>query len=334
MKLLFNVNLAEAIRRGIDAKSSTALLDIDPEQLTEQERAVLSSTIQEGNHATGRVRVEGLRTYEFRICEPTVQGVRDAIAEYYAQQEKDRVEAQAKTQAADADIRRVIQEGPEYTLCKYLGRDGTFDSNRPFFRLEGLPQYLNIYNSYASEEARAELEAAEQGLAEEIEQIRLSKLPEVAAKVEEERLAQAKVAEAKQRAEAEYAEQYARLPELLRERHAEGYATDEEVTRELKRLFRADAGYETHIPFKHSEAIESLTDEEFQRLKEVRKTAPEGATVTAVEVWDEYLYRAATEDDNPEDIDRDGEVKRAPDRRLIRVEWERAGIEVAVGIEF
>jgi len=52
MNIKCNVNQAAALRAGINAPSSTITLDVDPAQLTERERAILSAVIIDGHDAT------------------------------------------------------------------------------------------------------------------------------------------------------------------------------------------------------------------------------------------------------------------------------------------
>ena len=131
----------------------------------------------------------------------------------------------------------------------------------------------------------------------------------------------------------EYDTLYARLPEMLRERHAAGYATDEEVTRAIRTLIRSDAGemFKHKSGWHNREELSSLTDEEFATLANVKHAAPAGAEVVAVCITDGGGdYRDSTEDDDPEDIDDDGEVYEPPinPRRVALVTWTRGGVEV------
>ena len=72
MKLIFKVDQAESLRRGVDAPHSTVTLDIDPAKLTEEERGFLSANLLKG-HSLERVSLcEG----EFELPTPDVVGLK------------------------------------------------------------------------------------------------------------------------------------------------------------------------------------------------------------------------------------------------------------------
>ena len=127
----------------------------------------------------------------------------------------------------------------------------------------------------------------------------------------------------------EYDALYARLPETLRSRHTDGYAPVSEVQSAIAALIRRDAGYLGHDGYQHSSACETLTDEEYEALVAARQTAPEGATVTPLEVYD--LERVAC-DERDEHDEHDGDcddctTERRDVRRVARIVWTRGGIE-------
>ena len=132
--------------------------------------------------------------------------------------------------------------------------------------------------------------------------------------------------------------EYQRLPEEFRARQEAGYGSPEEVEDALRALFRADANYPAHQRYEYvdSRKICQLTDEEFKRLQTIEKYAPEGATCTPTIIFEGDKYRPATDEDDPEDIDSDGDVRQTDEergaKRVVLVEWTRVGIDVRVEI--
>jgi len=128
---------------------------------------------------------------------------------------------------------------------------------------------------------------------------------------------------------AEYDALYARLPEELRERDEAGFAGSE-VKSAIKALIRADAELPPCEGWEKKDMIDSLSADEFVAFKRAEQAAPEGATVEAETVYNGGGYRKATADDDPDDIDDDGEVAipRENERRRAVIRWSRGGIEV------
>lgn len=128
---------------------------------------------------------------------------------------------------------------------------------------------------------------------------------------------------------AEYDALYARLPETMRQRHAAGYATDKEVRKAIRGIMRDDAGLDNFYEHgqQHTE-LSTLTDDEFLALEKIKKDAPAGSTVEPVELYIRE-YRDARDDDDPSDIDDDGEVlERSEDfGHFARIEWSLGGID-------
>lgn len=133
----------------------------------------------------------------------------------------------------------------------------------------------------------------------------------------------ARITEANARAEENFKLRLAAVPSLLREKYESGFANraqvDEVFKAQLLKEFGLDAdttGYE--------ESIKTLSDSEFIALKAAREEFPE-FEVNPYLVWD---WRKATDDDESEDVDRDGEVKVS--ERIIQILLERHGV-TAIG---
>lgn len=118
---------------------------------------------------------------------------------------------------------------------------------------------------------------------------------------------------------------YHRLPEALRERDNAGYASEAEIADGIRALCLADAGLPSPPVHGEAEVIDVLTDVEWKALKAARERAPKGATVEPVELISEY--RDATAEDDPDDVDSDGEIR---DRlgRYALISWQEGGILV------
>jgi hypothetical protein len=129
------------------------------------------------------------------------------------------------------------------------------------------------------------------------------------------------------REQAERAALYARLPKAMRDRDADGFAGQAEIQHALADLINADAGYGGYDGYERSEELSVLTDEEHSALLAARRTAPVGATVTPLEVYD--LER--TPCDEHEEYERDCPdcpMERDHVRRVARITWTRGGVDV------
>lgn len=146
-------------------------------------------------------------------------------------------------------------------------------------------------------------------------------------------------ADAEAKAKAEREAMIKRLPEVLQARIMAGYAAEKQVSAALRQLALADANL-THDEYAESRELRVLTDDEFVALENARKLVAKGmpeASVMPVEVADKFgAWRKATEDDDLDDIDDDGDVweEGVNVRRRIEVEWDVAGITVKAAMPF
>lgn len=342
MKLLFKVDQKAALAQGVDAPSSTVQLEVNPEtDLSSEERQIIASVLHEGFDCTryGVSGAWGSRGRSIVLVRPTIEGLHEALAEFVEAKKAAAVEAQKEAEQRDRETREAIAQGPEprpLYICYARENERLFVSqyNQGDVSIQGQvprPRHANP----ASDEAKAEYEAYRQDC-ERQEQELLERLrPELVAKAQARANEQAEL-ELKLQAQrevnkVEYAELYARLPERLRERHEEGFASDEEVREAVLAICRRDANFDPEGPpeYNQAEQLEVLTDEEFQRLKQVRAQLSEDQTAQPYEI---SYYRSATDEDDPDDIDSDNEVK-AVDRCIV-VEWHRAGLLVSARVDF
>ncbi len=85
MKILCAVNQTAALRRGIDAPSSTCTVEVDPAALTQDERDVLAAVLVDGHDARGPL----YEPAEFGrqsvgslvLVQPYFTGLREAVAD-------------------------------------------------------------------------------------------------------------------------------------------------------------------------------------------------------------------------------------------------------------
>lgn len=325
MKLLVNVNQAKALQRGIDAPSSTAQIEIDPAELTQTERDLLIAFAPNGHDATVGI-VGGSHLY---VVVATMSGLRTTLAEIGEQQAKIRAEYEARRAAEVAEamspcrrLRRIVMtQGGEIMLGSQVGSDREFVSLTVEIIDLKVRSYLtsNPVVLAAREQITLDQAAEIESLRPELDALRQEKLNRMA---ENERKSAAQ--------KAAYDALYARLPEGFRARHAGGYATQAEIQRAMRALVRTDAGYAPKNEL-WQESVKSaeLTDEEFARLVAVRERAPSGATVEAKLCWS-VEYRKADDEDDEDEIDKDGEVaERVNERRQIVVKWtHESGLEI------
>lgn len=329
MKLLFKVNQKKALIQGINASHSTAVVEINPEELSQEEREVLAEHLDADGHDCTRIR----------IVKPTLEGVRERLTELVEFAAKERAEEARRNQEYEQEVLAAIEAGPEYeTRYAYLSAETveyknyqqalTVPVQLPFTKA---PITWGRTLSEATQQAWQDFEKqVEQSRRETLAKLR-PQLEELHRKEQERAQAQKREAAAKKEADqAEYAKLVARLPETLRERYEAGYASYAEVVEAIVSLCLADKGF-TAKPFEYSEdeKLETLTGAEFVKLKAVRAELSEGQTAEPYEI---SYYRPATEDDDVDEIDSDGEVKEYD--RCIVVAWKQAGLSIAARVGF
>lgn len=321
MKLLVAVDQAAALRAGIDAPSSTVTLEVTPSELDDSERELLASIMQDGHDCKS-----------LTLVRPDLEGLRRAISQYADEAETKRAEEEARAaerrEQKDREIAKCLEDGQLETISVYL-RD---DCGKPFPADWGVgappPVYVRLdvptvpYVLSADRGSPAAVHRYESAR-EQIQRDRDSRIADT--RPELIRLTQ-EHEERRAAKRAEYDALYARLPEMTRARHQAGYASHSEIERKLRTLIRRDAGYGGYKGWDQSTAIQSLTDAEYEIFRRAETEAPDGAKVTAIEVWD-TIYRRA-DDDEYEDADDDGELEeRTNIRRIALITWRRVGVD-------
>jgi hypothetical protein len=138
MKIKFNVNQKQALRLGIDAPSSTSMLEINPAELSERDRAILAAILVDGHDATQlglQTEVDGWVGQHYSPQDkytplvtrcsngsptgvltangPTLQHLVEAIGWLAAEVEEKRALWKKKEADELADIRRRLREDEE-----------------------------------------------------------------------------------------------------------------------------------------------------------------------------------------------------------------------------
>lgn len=366
MQILLTVDQQAALRRGINATSSTIKLDIDPATLTQIERDVLAAVLRDGHDATklglniesdeftGGDGSYSCNTDPLMLSRPDLDGLREAIGVMLAVRDEKRKVVLAVRDEKRAEARSKLDDLmiAEPRLAKlWLREDGKETTWENEKMLEVTYSSVNSYHDKAYNLAPDDHTRYNEWQCEQDARNRAAKAaaieaarPELARLVKEKQAkadaeARAK-ADAEGKAKAERKAMIARLPEPFRARIRGGYATTAEVDRAIREMVRSDVGLADPVDYKVSRALKKLTDDEFVTLEQARadlsKRIP-GAVVDPMEVADQFGdYRDATEDDDPDDIDDDGEVWEDDVNlhRCIFVSWQVAGLVVEAAIPF
>lgn len=365
MLIRFNVDQTAALRLGIDAPTPTVVLDVNPTDLIECEREILAAvavrrtdddpaldatrlglqTEPEGivgqhhsvHHRELTAYSNGAPTGPLVLIGQTIDDLRASIAvmdaERAARHHAYVTACAAKRAAADDAIYRAISARDTQEIVVGLTRAGeaTHDPVRAMahWTIE-VPCVPYASTDWASPEAVAELAAA----VKEAEAVRQALIDDELPSLREELAAKIAADErAKVVREAEYADLYARLPAELRERDAAGYAGTDEVTKAIRRMLRAHAGYGDGAVTGYTSvsARQHLTDDEFRALRAIKADAPEGATVEPMTAkWVEQVacdYHADDDDGYDEDC-ADCGVAVLREQAVARVAWSRGGVSV------
>jgi hypothetical protein len=324
MNIKVKINQAEALRRGIDAPESTARIEIDPAQLSQDERDVIAAHMQDGHDCTPSGGYTGLPA----LCEPTVEGLRESIAEVIRSREEEARQKAERVVKAHEELERVLKLPPE-TREVGLQIDGTERSYDVAHTVTYQHQPADLSRDYCllSEEAKARIEAVNNAN-KAAKKAAIAGAQPILARMREQREREQR--EKKDRSDKERAEILAKLPKLTQERIAAGLATDIEVTKLIRQQARVTYGLE-FIRHTQSREVESITDAQFERLQGVRT---QYAHIPGVKIEPRELrtYRKATEDDGPEDIDDDGEVLVDGPHIVAVLTWPVAGLDVVAHV--
>lgn len=371
MQILLKVNQQAALQRGINANYSTIKLDVDPSTLTQVERDVLAAVLIGGHDATkrgiqcepdeivgqkyrdGSAYSNGDPTQPLELSRPDMEGLREAIreilaerdqrhAKYVVQRDKNRAAAKASLDAL------MVKPAEKATISLTVDGVQTFGCDRVLtITYPEIDTYLsNAYHLAPEDKARYDEFCEVATTQNDIEKRNAiataqPELCRIRKEQNDKRAAADKArADAEAKAKAEREAMIKRLPEVLQARIMAGYAAEKEVSAALRQLALADANL-THDEYAESRELRVLTDDEFVALENARKLVAKGmpeASVMPVEVADKFVgaWRKATEDDDLDDIDDDGDVweEGVNVRRRIEVEWDVAGITVKAAMPF
>lgn len=331
MKILFAVNQKAAMLRGINAPSSTVELDIDPTDLPEDFRALIAEALKDGYDARGAITRDS-RRYDICLEQPSLGGLLESLAAIQGKVAARRAEIAALEAEDQATLEAMIAEAKSTDVANLITGDNRLKSVRGYYNsrhgnLHSLSKWEGkTVASLAGREEEAKAEIARRKEAEQ-------------AAMDAQRL---RNEESARRKAQDRESLMSRLPDGLRQRAQEGYASADEVDAELRNLIISDAGY-SPIDADYSddrEALTTLTDEEYAFLVEKRNAAPEGSDVKPYAVWCGEWYRPATEEDDPLEIDSDGDVtipleERDGFRRGVRIKLpERGGVTAALFFPF
>lgn len=337
LTITIHVNPAAAVRAGKSQCGACELVlsDQDLAQLTPGQRETLAKHVAKEKYPEPYVHRGGIQwgsqLGDDDTSDASIETLALLLDRREAEVQKQLVEFQAEKEEQQRffDQRALDAIAEEHTETKGLDSEGCWCG----FGKDTIvvPALLHVSLTHCSEAVRQQYIAERVRRNGEAERLRKAEVPKLlAAKAKREAEEAAK--------QAEYEEQYARLPESLRARYEAGFAKEKEIAEALQALWRADAGlgdgcvepddwYDAKKP-------SSLTDEQFAALQKLRRELHEDFSVEPMRIYLERAYRTATEDDDSDEIDRDGEV-RIPDedresRLVAHVSWQRAGREVRV----
>jgi hypothetical protein len=111
MKLRFNINQAEAFRRGIDHSSSTAIIEVDPSKLTQESRDLIADRLDGIDVCELRITDAGKRVPSWNGFEEAPNRLRAALPTY-----------DALLEAVIADEAKIIAEHPAQKIGETLAK--------------------------------------------------------------------------------------------------------------------------------------------------------------------------------------------------------------------
>jgi len=329
MRILFAVDQKEALRRGIDAPSSTVQLEVNPAELPQEHRDLIAMILKDGHDATGSVwSPERGLLGQLKLPTPDLDGLTEVLNKWIEEKQKRDAEeaeiAEKNRRRADEQVRAKLDMPSETVRYTVKLNEHGHEVNHAFkaavVRTIDVPDIPNVSpweGQYISPSIRAEVDR----VTRDIEQTRERLIAETVAEMQAHDLPQWL---AKQEAEkADYESLVARLPQGLRERREAGYASDEEWDAALQDLILTDLGVDQDDRIEsHGEEYgwdfdRELTDDEFEALKRWREKLGDRADISpyrAIQTrQDEYDYGDTVE------VDVDA-------GKVGRIETERAGI--------
>lgn len=326
LTVTISIDPATAARAGKSRVGETQLVlsDEDLAKLTSEQRDALARHVS---------REEDWRDPLYYYAPPVAEASIETLAMLLDERRR-RVEllgaerakeAEARRARADAEVLAALDADPgvELIWLDCHGREAGYRERVLSVSVPCEPKVSSWAYEAASPEVVERMRAACAAVRAERERLIAAAQPAVADKV-----ASLEAEAARQREE--YRAYYSRLSETMRCRHSEGYASDEEVYDAIRVMACEDAGLPAHVDDRwiDTPGTPQLTDEQYAALVAVRERAPKGAKVIARK---QGVFRKAEYDDDPEDVDTDGDV--LVERRYVaRVTWDIGDIEVQADV--
>lgn len=316
MNILINIDQTEALRRGIDAPQSTATVEIDPAELNERQREWIADHLRDGH-----------RLPPLKLCRAAPAELIAAVDEHIAEEDR---RAEEATESMNDWLQKAIDKEPDVErIVVGIDKDGqVLEGRRGVVReVIGVPKppwvqtsrQLRVGNAVVSIEADPDLVRRYEDYVEAIRLKQESLVREAAERLQpayQEWLAQ------RENDRQDYERYYERLTSTFRERYQAGYGDKDEVDEAIKDMILSDRDL-AGPDWTASEKLDKLTDTEYLELKGFQEVMGD-AECSVQQVWD---YRQALPDDDPDEIDSDGEVA-CNYRTVLVAEWEEAGLDI------
>jgi hypothetical protein len=279
MKILTHINQNESIRRGIDAPSSTAKIEVNLAQLSEEERAFIATHFENGG--LDKITSYGKTRY-LKAKAPTVDALMEAVTEAIAWTKKCAADRETEIVAQKAwELKNAQENMASPPMTAYL------DEKNRLYPYPWRYVTLMVGESLLEEPFRTEYlewEAADKLALKQGREAAVAKQ-----KHDQEQAAK--------KTKAEYDACLAKLPRVLKDRVAAGYGNPDEIDTAIRNLIIEEYGFSSVDHHARYDKDVVLTDDEFAAFvkskEDLQKRFP-GATIRAVKlrlagVQTEYL---------------------------------------------
>lgn len=274
------VDQQEALRRGIDAPTSTVKINIDPADLTIEQRNLVALILKDGYDLTHQAVVpiyapikppedvslplfapdneESEQVWvSIRVTHPSREGfleaVRDTVRSLWPKQVQAMQQKVERRRKADEALTRIIEEGcPQAHVIVSLDRNGELIENQQVAQVsvsrEGIKMPVCDV-SYQSNHMASDIRHASPEVIERYRQ-RFKEISSLRDKIRKHVAADMKKTEYQtwledqRRERAEFESLYKQLPKTLRQRHGDGYADHSEILQVISELILDDTGLE------------------------------------------------------------------------------------------
>jgi hypothetical protein len=301
MKILVNIDQKAALLAGIDAPNSTAEIEINPAQMSQEHREFLAQFLSDGYRADRAIN-KFANTFYLKLSNATQDDLISALIDVKAEMDARVAERLESIKEATASVEEKISN-VDYCAGGYCVNDEISLLKIDYLYLCGsdkdYAELKELIESYFDVKAKIEVENEKRKEAHQ--PILLKKHAEKMTAINT----------AINKVKNEYDALYARLPEFVRRRNDAGFANDDEIETEIKKLICSDVGldyidlaYDTYKPT-------HATDAEFAQFEKL----------TVPEAWRKELRRV-NEFESSDD-----------DRNIIELSTTFAGLNVETYIE-